>query len=88
MACSSSCQTQDHASYGECLRAKRLQVSNVEAHAHNQQLYKALDHYVTARRAGIQPDGVYQHQTDAALRETDRTGKPYRGDEVFTPTEE
>ena len=88
MSCSSSCETKDHATFGECLRAKRIQVADVEAHGRNVRMHRALDNYVAARRAGIQPDGIYQRQTDAALRESERTGKPYRGDEVFTPTEE
>lgn len=50
-------------------------------------MHKQLDSYVEARRAGIQPDGVFKSQVDKAWKETERNDKPYRGDQVFTPSE-
>lgn len=87
MACSSSCATQDHATFGECLRAKNFQVADIQAHDRNQRMHKQLDAYVDARRAGIQPDGIQKRHVDRALKVTEATGKPYRGDQAFTPSE-
>lgn len=80
MACSSGCPTQDHESYGDCLRAKHLQVADIEAHKSNQKLNRTLDDYRTAREAGLQPDGVYAGQVRDAWRKSDETGEAYRAD--------
>jgi hypothetical protein len=81
VACSTGCRTKTHRTFGECLRAKNLQVADVAAHQTNQSLNKSLDGYRSAREAGLQPDGVYAHQVQRAWSETDRTGEAYRGDE-------
>lgn len=80
MACSSTCPSQDHESYGACLRSKRLTVSDPTAHKHNQNVYAQCDAYVDARRAGLQPETVFKKDVDFAWRQTERTGKPYRAD--------
>lgn len=80
MACSSSCRTKDHPTFGACLRAKNLQVADVEAHRRNSSMHKGLDAYRSAREAGLQPDGVFPAQVAKAWETTDQTGVPYRGD--------
>lgn len=80
MACSSSCPTRNHASFGECLRAKRLTVADPAAHKFNQNQIRQMDAYVDARKAGLQPETVFKKDVDFAWRETERTGKPYRAD--------
>ena len=81
MACSSGCPTPgSHKSYGECLRAKSLQNMNVEAHEHNQSIYRQVDEYVDARREGMQPASVFKKDVDFAREVTKKTGVPFRAD--------
>lgn len=81
MACSSVCSTQDHATFGECLRAKNLQVADVTAHKFNQNQRREMDNYVKARYAGLQPETVFKRDVDHAWKETERTGVPFRADQ-------
>jgi hypothetical protein len=74
MSCTSTCSTGDHRSYGECLRAKRLQLSphvNDAYRGKQKQWDKDLDHYESAVRQGLQPEGTQRHQVDAALKEAE-----------------
>jgi hypothetical protein len=80
MACSSSCRTQDHRSYGECLRAKSLQIADVTAHKFNTGQHRQIKEYVRAREAGLQPASVFKKDVDAAWKATEKTGVPYRAD--------
>lgn len=79
--CSSGCPTQNHKSYGECLRSKNLEISDPEAHRHNSSMHKTIDEYVALRRAGIQPSGVTKKDVKTAREMTDLLGKPFRADE-------
>ena len=83
MACSSSCRTQDHRSYGECLRAKNLKVgyegatltgvdSKVQRDAD-----RNLENYAKARKYGIQPASTRKPDVDYAIRKSDETGTAY-----------
>lgn len=80
LACSSSCRTQDHTSYGDCLRSKSLQVAGVEAHKFNQHRTSEIREYVRAREAGLQPKSFFRKDVNAAWKVTDRTGVPFRAD--------
>jgi hypothetical protein len=81
MACSSGCPTPGaHASWGECLRSKSLQVADVTAHQFNTGQHRQIKEYVRAREAGIQPDSVFKRDVDKAVRITEKTGTPYRAD--------
>lgn len=74
MSCSSSCITQDHKTYGECLRAKSLQVSPHvnDSYSTKQRAWdRDLDHYDSAVRQGLNPVGTQRHQVDAAIKEAD-----------------
>lgn len=74
MSCATSCPTQDHRSYGECLRSKNLQLSphvNDGYHAKQSAWDRDLDHYESAVRQGLQPTGTQRHQVDAAIREAE-----------------
>lgn len=74
MSCASSCATQDHRSYGECLRSKHLQLSphvNDAYGTKQKQWDRDLDHYESAVRQGLQPEGTQRHQVDAAIKEAD-----------------
>lgn len=74
MSCSSTCVTQDHSTFGECLRSKNLQLSphvNGDYAKKQTQWDKDLDHYESAVNQGLQPSGTQRHQVDAAIREAD-----------------
>ena len=72
--CSSSCYTKDHYSWGECVRAKGLQVSpHVNDNYSTRQTAwdRELDSYQSAVRQGLDPVGTKQRHVDAAIREAD-----------------
>lgn len=72
--CSSSCRTRNHKTFGECLRAKNLQLSpavNSEYGTRQKAWDKDLDHYESATRQGLQPEGTQRHQVDAAFKEAE-----------------
>lgn len=81
MACSSGCPTPGaHATWGECLRAKSLQVADVQAHHYNTGQHRQIKEYVRAREAGLQPATVFKRDVDKAWASTEKTGVPYRAD--------
>jgi hypothetical protein len=70
--CSSSCLTKDHKTWGECIRAKGLQVSPAinDAYGTRQRAWdRELDNYAAARAQGVEPAGTQQHHIDAAMKE-------------------
>lgn len=72
--CSSTCPTRDHKTYGECLRAKGIQLSphvNGDYGKKQKQWDKDLNHYENAVSNGVQPDGTQRHQVDKAIREAE-----------------
>lgn len=72
--CSSACLTQDHRTFGECMRSKNLQLSphvNGEYGKKQKAWDRDLDHYESAVSQGLQPVGTQRHQVDAAIREAD-----------------
>ena len=72
--CSGTCTTRDHRTYGECLRAKGIQLSphvNGEYGKKQKTWDKDLDHYESATRQGLQPSGTQRWQVDKAIREAD-----------------
>lgn len=82
MPCSSGCPTPGvHATFGECLRGKSLQVADPTARKFNQHRNGELDAYVNARRAGLQPKSVFKRDVDAAWKFTEATGTAFRADQ-------
>lgn len=81
LACSSNCTTGPHETWGECVRAKSLQVADVDAHMRAARRHKALDDYAAVRKAGIQPKTVFPRDVREAVRISDATGTPYRADQ-------
>lgn len=72
--CSSSCVTKDHASWGECVRAKGLQLSPAinDSYGTRQKAWdRELDNYESAVRQGLSPEGTKQHHVDKAVKEAD-----------------
>lgn len=80
MPCSSSCPTQDHQSYGDCLRSKRLEIGNPEAHKFMQKQTSEIDAYVNARKAGLQPESFKAKDVLYAEKRTEQLGRPFRAD--------
>lgn len=62
MACTSSCPTQDHASFGECCRAKNIRTHALGGTGHtrtDQKRFEATnDAYRQAVKEGLQPANV------------------------------
>ena len=72
--CSSSCLTKDHRSWGECIRAKGLQVSPAvnDGYATRQSAWdKELNSYESAVSQGLGPAGTKQHHVDTAFKEAE-----------------
>lgn len=72
--CSSSCLTKDHTTWGECVRAKGLQVSPAisDSYSTKQRSWdRELDNYESAVRQGLSPAGTKQHHVDAAIKEAE-----------------
>lgn len=72
MACSSTCPTQDHQSFGECLRQKGIRVAYCGIGGGDASTQKQwdrdLDAYSAARRQGIQPASTDRSSVDEAVK--------------------
>ena len=82
MSCSSGCPTQDHESYGECLRAKATRVAYSSSATGwdltRQKKWDAeLQAYRDARAEGIQPAGTSMRKIDEAKKISDHIGRPF-----------
>lgn len=83
MACSSSCRTRDHESYGDCLRSKNLKTAvSIPGKGYDRSREKAwssrLDSYRAARAQGITPTGTKTSQIKAAVEFSDKTGTAFK----------
>ena len=81
MACRSGCRTQDHKSWGECLRASNLQLNAGDA-KHTTSVSKKkwdaeLNAYKNARSQGIQPAGTTMAKVRQAVEISEKTGKAF-----------
>jgi len=78
MACATSCKTQDHQSYGQCLRSKGLAVMGLEStgndYTANKKMHSENAAYKAARAEGLQPTAPTMAAVDRAKREADKTG--------------
>jgi len=84
MACRSGCVTQDHDSWGDCLRASNIQMSTGDANGGlvdggwtNKKWDNELKLYRDARAQGIQPEGTSTAKIQKALDVSDKTGHAY-----------
>lgn len=85
MACSTGCPTQDHASYGECMRSKGAKVAYCNSaggsdYTLQKRVDRSLDNYRAVRAQGIQPAGTRPDQVERAVAISDKTGLAYRAD--------
>lgn len=73
--CRSGCVTQDHESWGECLRAANLNFSNERVSAEIKNTDKELSAYRDARKQGIQPASTKMKDIQKAVRASDLIGR-------------
>jgi hypothetical protein len=66
--CRSGCLTQDHESWGSCMRAANVSTMVGDGVQINRQGEKDLDHYRKARAQGLQPQSVKRKFVDATLK--------------------
>lgn len=90
MACSTGCATQDHKSYGECMRSKRQMVgfarSAYGADKTKDKLHeRELTLYRELRSQGIQPDGTGMAKLKFAERMSAENGMAYGRDFQVAP---
>lgn len=79
--CSSGCPTPGaHKTFGECLRSKDLQLSNLQAKAYHKYNDGEIDAYADARRQGIQPETTKAADVTSAVMLSEATGVAYRAD--------
>lgn len=80
MACSSGCPTQDHESWGACIRSKNLRTNALqpESLATQRAADKTLDEYAKARSYGIQPRSTRAADVQRAVRASDKTGTAFK----------
>lgn len=81
--CSTGCPTQDHASYGECMRSKGSRVAYCNSatgqdYTAQKRHDSELARYKEARAEGIQPAGTKLHQIENAKRISDATGTAHQ----------
>lgn len=80
--CSAGCATQDHATFGECLRAKNLKIAYCQSasglDATRQKRWDAeLDEYRSAIAQGIEPESTSTRDTRAAVAWSEHNGVAY-----------
>lgn len=90
MACSAGCPTQDHATYGQCMRSKRQMVgfarSAYGADKTRDKLHeRELTLYRELRQQGIQPDGTGMAKLKFAERMSAENGMAYGRDFQVAP---
>lgn len=74
LRCSAACQTKDHRTFGECMRAKSLKLSPriSDSYGSKQKAWdKELDNYESAVRQGVYPEGTTQPKIDKAMKEAE-----------------
>lgn len=90
MSCTSTCTTQDHPSYGACLRSKRLSITGLEStnpsftREREKDWNSELDLYEQARKEGIQPATTQRKDIETAMQISDAFQKPYQADEPLS----
>ena len=84
MTCRTGCLTQDHATWGDCLRASNIQMSTGDANGElvnngwtNKKWNNELKAYRDARAQGIQPDGTSTAQIQKAVDVSNKTGHAF-----------
>ena len=77
MACSTGCPTQDHASYGECLRSKGARAAQQKGdYARGWAWEQSIKEYRDARRQGIKPKSTQLPHVREAVALSKKYDKP------------
>lgn len=80
MNCSSTCATPGrHLTFGECLRAKRIQIKDLAQLDATRKWDSDLAAYADAKRLGIQPSGIDRASVDRAMRISEADGTAFQG---------
>jgi hypothetical protein len=81
MPCRTGCPTQDHANWGECLRASGLQISTGDANSKRVMSQKAWDNELNAYKSaidqGIEPATTNMADIRGAVELSNMTGKAF-----------
>lgn len=72
--CRTGCPTQDHGSWGECVRASRIQWGDPGQRAYTKSWDGELSEYADARRQGVQPATTRRKDIRRAMKMADKTG--------------
>lgn len=76
--CSSRCPTPGaHKTFGECIRAKGLQIGDLKGHDINKRGETDLQAYASAKAQGIQPSGIDRASVDRAIRISESSGRAF-----------
>lgn len=73
--CRTGCPTQDHESWGDCLRAANLSITNEKVAKEIKNTDKELSAYRDARKLGIQPASTKMKDIQKAVRASDLIGR-------------
>jgi len=73
--CRTGCPTQNHESWGDCLRAANLSIANLTVLADIKNTDKELSAYRDARKQGIQPASTKMKDIQKAVRASDLIGR-------------
>ena len=80
--CSTGCRDGGHATYGECIRAKRSAVMGLESTGNDYTATRRMHNENAAYRAavaeGLQPQAPTQAAVDKARKAADAAGQPVR----------
>lgn len=80
MACRTGCPTQDHASWGDCLRASNIQMNAGDARGtrsmSNRAFNAEMSAYESAVKEGLDPRTTNMIDINAAKHAADKAGKP------------
>lgn len=74
--CSSGCPTQDHASYGECMKSKSMRLGVITPNGEYQvrnRFWTEIKEYREARAQGIQPKSSKLEDIRAAVNTSKKT---------------
>lgn len=83
--CSTGCKTQDHATWGECVRAKNTRVGWAASASgldltKEKRFQKELSDYRDARAQGVQPAGTSGRKVKEAMRLSEDTGRAFNAE--------
>lgn len=77
--CSSSCRTRDHATWGECQRAKNIGINHTGINRVQRAKDNELSRYKEAVKNGIEPRSTQMKDIVAAEKLSDKAGKAFDG---------